>query len=58
MHDKNIHIRRMCDSTLEVIAEAGEEWARRIAEERFRWHNAQWLDIIGEQGGIVRGRRC
>ncbi|VDM68940.1 unnamed protein product [Strongylus vulgaris] len=51
MHDKNPAIREMCDNALVIIGEHSQEWARRIAGERFRWHNAQWLDTI--EGGIA-----
>ncbi|VDO60544.1 unnamed protein product, partial [Heligmosomoides polygyrus] len=51
MHDKNPAIREMCDNALVIIGEHSQEWARRIAAERFRWHNAQWLDTI--EGGVA-----
>nr|CDJ89894.1 Kinesin-associated domain containing protein [Haemonchus contortus] len=51
MHDKNPAIREMCDNALVIIGEHSQEWARRIAGERFRWHNAQWLDTV--EGGVV-----
>ncbi|VDO21634.1 unnamed protein product, partial [Haemonchus placei] len=51
MHDKNPAIREMCDNALVIIGEHSQEWARRIAGERFRWHNAQWLDTV--EGGAV-----
>ncbi|WKY00350.1 hypothetical protein Q1695_014866 [Nippostrongylus brasiliensis] len=51
MHDKNPAIREMCDNALVIIGEHSQEWARRIAGERFRWHNAQWLDTI--EGGVA-----
>nr|KAG5710596.1 hypothetical protein BaRGS_013242 [Batillaria attramentaria] len=46
MHDKNAEIRKVCDNTLDIIAEFDEEWARRIQLEKFRWHNSQWLDMV------------
>lgn len=46
MHDKNTEIRKVCDNTLDIIAEFDEEWARKIQLEKFRWHNSQWLDIV------------
>ncbi|KAK6052503.1 Kinesin-associated protein [Cooperia oncophora] len=51
MHDKNPAIREMCDNALVIIGEHSQEWARRIAGERFRWHNAQWLDTV--EGGVA-----
>ncbi|KJH53168.1 cation diffusion facilitator family transporter [Dictyocaulus viviparus] len=46
MHDKNPAIREMCENALVIIGEHSQEWARRIAGERFRWYNAQWLDTV------------
>ncbi|PAV87979.1 hypothetical protein WR25_20255 [Diploscapter pachys] len=50
MHDKNTAIREMCDHALTIIGEHSQEWARKIAAERFRWHNGQWLEMV-EMGG-------
>lgn len=49
MHDKNPAIREMCETALVIIGEHSVEWARRIASERFRWHNAQWMEMV--EGG-------
>uniref|UniRef100_A0A914XR60 Kinesin-associated protein 3 n=1 Tax=Plectus sambesii TaxID=2011161 RepID=A0A914XR60_9BILA len=57
MHDKNSQIRNMCDNTLQVIADHGDEWARKIQEEKFRWHNAQWLEMVGQQGSLDSANR-
>ncbi|ELW64920.1 Kinesin-associated protein 3, partial [Tupaia chinensis] len=46
MHDKNNEIRKVCDNTLDIIAEYDEEWAKRIQSEKFRWHNSQWLEMV------------
>ncbi|XP_063283190.1 kinesin-associated protein 3 isoform X1 [Pelobates fuscus] len=46
MHDKNSEIRKVCDNTLDIIAEYDEEWARKIQSEKFRWHNSQWLEMV------------
>lgn len=46
MHDKNAEIRKVCDNTLDIIAEFDEEWAKRIQLEKFRWHNSQWLEMV------------
>lgn len=46
MHDKNTEIRKVCDQTLDIIMEYDEEWAKKIQEEKFRWHNSQWLEMI------------
>ncbi|XP_022237019.1 kinesin-associated protein 3-like [Limulus polyphemus] len=49
LHDTNPEIRKICDSTLDVIAEHDEEWAKRIQLDKFRWHNSQWLDMVQSQ---------
>uniref|UniRef100_A0A8D2Q1E0 Kinesin associated protein 3 n=1 Tax=Zosterops lateralis melanops TaxID=1220523 RepID=A0A8D2Q1E0_ZOSLA len=46
MHDKNAEIRKVCDNTLDIIAEYDEEWAKKIQTEKFRWHNSQWLEMV------------
>uniref|UniRef100_A0A8C5QMW2 Kinesin associated protein 3 n=1 Tax=Leptobrachium leishanense TaxID=445787 RepID=A0A8C5QMW2_9ANUR len=46
MHDKNSEIRKVCDNTLDIIAEYDEEWAKKIQSEKFRWHNSQWLEMV------------
>uniref|UniRef100_A0AAR2J6U5 Kinesin-associated protein 3b n=1 Tax=Pygocentrus nattereri TaxID=42514 RepID=A0AAR2J6U5_PYGNA len=46
MHDKNTEIRKVCDNTLDIIAEYDEEWGRKIQSEKFRWHNSQWLEMV------------
>ncbi|KAM6963400.1 kinesin-associated protein 3a [Aplochiton taeniatus] len=46
MHDKNAEIRKVCDNTLDIIAEYDEEWGKKIQSEKFRWHNSQWLEMV------------
>ncbi|XP_030608155.1 kinesin-associated protein 3 [Archocentrus centrarchus] len=46
MHDKNSEIRKVCDNTLDIIAEYDEEWGRKIQSEKFRFHNNQWLEMV------------
>ncbi|KAF3698889.1 Kinesin-associated protein 3 [Channa argus] len=46
MHDKNTDIRKVCDNTLDIIAEYDEEWGRKIQSEKFRFHNNQWLEMV------------
>jgi len=36
----------MCDQALQFISESNEHWKKRISEERFRFHNAQWLEMV------------
>uniref|UniRef100_A0A8C5CKH5 Kinesin-associated protein 3a n=1 Tax=Gadus morhua TaxID=8049 RepID=A0A8C5CKH5_GADMO len=49
MHDKNAEIRKVCDNTLDIVAECDEAWGRRIQSEKFRWHNSQWLEMVESQ---------
>ncbi|CAG9566978.1 unnamed protein product [Danaus chrysippus] len=54
MQDKNVEIRKMCDSCLDIISQMPNEWAARIKVERFRCHNGQWLSVVetlGAEGG-------
>ncbi|KAL0849134.1 hypothetical protein ABMA28_013483 [Loxostege sticticalis] len=54
MQDKNVEIRKMCDSCLDIISQMQNEWAVRIKVERFRCHNGQWLSVVetlGAEGG-------
>ncbi|XP_038210626.1 kinesin-associated protein 3 [Zerene cesonia] len=54
MQDKNVEIRKMCDSCLDIISQMQNEWANRIKVERFRCHNGQWLSVVetlGAEGG-------
>ena len=41
MHDSNSQVRKVCDSTLDIISEFDQEWATKIRMEKFRWHNSQ-----------------
>uniref|UniRef100_A0A673I654 Kinesin-associated protein 3-like n=1 Tax=Sinocyclocheilus rhinocerous TaxID=307959 RepID=A0A673I654_9TELE len=49
MHDKNAEIRKVCDNTLDIIAEYDVEWGKKIQSEKFRWHNSQWLEMVENQ---------
>lgn len=51
MHDANSAVRETCDNALVIMEKHSQEWARRIAGERFRWHNAQWFEMIERGGG-------
>ncbi|XP_050675764.1 kinesin-associated protein 3 [Leptidea sinapis] len=54
MQDKNVEIRKMCDSCLDIISQMQNDWAARIKVERFRCHNGQWLSVVetlGAEGG-------
>lgn len=47
MHDKNPEVQRVCDSTLDIISSNDSLWRERVRSEKFRFHNAQWLEIVG-----------
>ncbi|CAG2171472.1 unnamed protein product [Oppiella nova] len=49
MHDRNKEIKRVCDATLDVIAEYDIQWASKIKVEKFCAHNKQWLEMIDSQ---------
>ncbi|TSN30222.1 Kinesin-associated protein 3 [Bagarius yarrelli] len=49
MHDKNAEICKVCNNTLDIIAEYDEEWKKKIQNEKFRWHNSQWLEMVVNQ---------
>ncbi|XP_055799660.1 kinesin-associated protein 3a isoform X3 [Salvelinus fontinalis] len=46
MHDKNAEIRKVCNNTLDIIAEYDKQCERKIQSEKFRWHNSQWLEMV------------
>ncbi|KOB76892.1 putative kinesin-associated protein [Operophtera brumata] len=50
MQDKNVEIRKMCDTCLDIISQMKNEWAVRIKVERFRCHNGQWLSVVETLG--------
>ncbi|KAL3312720.1 Kinesin-associated protein 3 [Cichlidogyrus casuarinus] len=52
MHDKNGEIRKICDAGLDILVESSPEWNIKIQQERFRWHNSQWIDMLtsGDRG--------
>ena len=46
MHDSNEQIRKVCDETLDLIAQVSPAQAEKIKLERFKWHNQQRLQIL------------
>ncbi|KZS21217.1 Kinesin-associated protein 3 [Daphnia magna] len=48
MTDQNLEVRKVCERGLMLIAEADAKWEERIKNERFCWHNAQWLEAIAK----------
>ena len=51
MHDKNPEVQRVCDATLDIISCHDDLWRERVRSEKFRFHNAQWLEIVGGTEG-------
>ena len=37
MHDKNAEIRRVCENTLDIIADVDQDWTIKIQQEKFRY---------------------
>ena len=46
MHDKNQEVQRVCDRTLDIISQYDDSWSERVQREKFKFHNAQWLEIV------------
>uniref|UniRef100_A0A3Q3EFE7 Kinesin-associated protein 3a n=1 Tax=Labrus bergylta TaxID=56723 RepID=A0A3Q3EFE7_9LABR len=46
MHDNNAEIRKVCNNTLDIIADYDQEWRKKIQSEKFRWYNGQWLEMV------------
>lgn len=36
----------MCDAILSLIAETDEEWETKLRQQKFTWHNAEWIGQI------------
>ncbi|XP_044268197.1 kinesin-associated protein 3 [Tribolium madens] len=49
LQDNNKSIRKLCNTCLNIIAEYSKTWAERIKIEKFRHHNAQWLQMVDSQ---------
>ena len=45
----NAKIVKICDRVLVIISEFDKEWATKIQQEKFRWYNSRWLEMI--EGG-------
>ncbi|KAJ3186592.1 hypothetical protein HDU85_007412 [Gaertneriomyces sp. JEL0708] len=48
LYDRNVEIRRMCDVCLDIISETSEEWALQIKQQKFQWHNSEWLQCMAQ----------
>ncbi|KAH9397553.1 Kinesin-associated protein 3 [Tyrophagus putrescentiae] len=50
MYDRNFRIKSLCTATLDMVADDGSEFARRIKAEKFTAYNAKWLAAIQSIG--------
>ncbi|KAJ3103417.1 Kinesin-associated protein 3 [Phlyctochytrium planicorne] len=48
LYDRNTQIRKMCDVCLDIIAEIDEEWVKNIKQQKFQWHNAEYLAVVAQ----------
>ncbi|KAI8609481.1 kinesin-associated protein 3 [Chytriomyces sp. MP71] len=48
LYDRNIQIRRMCDVCLDIISEINDEWIKKIKQQKFQWHNSEYLNFMAE----------
>ncbi|KAJ3115068.1 Kinesin-associated protein 3 [Phlyctochytrium bullatum] len=48
LYDRNTQIRRMCDVCLDIIAEIDEDWVKNIKQQKFQWHNAEYLAVVAQ----------
>jgi hypothetical protein len=55
LYDQNIEIRKMCDASLDIIAEMDENWVSRIRQQKFQWHNSEWLQMIAQSSELSTG---
>eukprot|EP00842_Homolaphlyctis_polyrhiza_P005073 jgi/Hompol1/5567/HPOL_000419-RA len=46
LYDRNIEIRKMCDASLSIIGEIDEDWERKLKQQKFAWHNSEWISIM------------
>ncbi|KAL2918660.1 hypothetical protein HK105_201494 [Polyrhizophydium stewartii] len=46
LYDRNVEIRKMCDASLSIIGEIDEEWERKLRQQKFAWHNSEWIAIM------------
>lgn len=49
LQDNNRNIRKLCNMCLNIISAHNNSWADRIRIEKFRHHNAQWLQMVDSQ---------
>ncbi|KAJ3093007.1 Kinesin-associated protein 3 [Quaeritorhiza haematococci] len=46
LYDRNVEIRKMCDACLDIIADIDEDWVTKIRQQKFQWHNLEWLSMV------------
>ncbi|XP_014251703.1 kinesin-associated protein 3 isoform X2 [Cimex lectularius] len=46
MNDKNVNIRKVCDSCIDIIKEEDPDYEERVKMEKFQAHNAHWLAMV------------
>ncbi|KAF8357841.1 kap-1 [Pristionchus pacificus] len=51
MHDNNVRVMEQADEAARVIASLSPEWNKRFMTEKFRYYNAQWLEMVEKEGG-------
>ena len=49
LHDRNTEVQKVCDATLQMIGEISPDWSQKLMSEKFRFHNAQWLEMVQSQ---------
>lgn len=49
LQDTNKSIRKLCNMCLNMIADHNKTWTERIKFEKFKHHNAQWLEMVDSQ---------
>ena len=49
LHDRNTEVQKVCDATLQMIGEISPDWSQKLMAEKFRFHNAQWLEMVQSQ---------
>ncbi|GMT19261.1 hypothetical protein PFISCL1PPCAC_10558, partial [Pristionchus fissidentatus] len=51
MHDNNPKVMDLADQAARIIASLNPEWNKRFMTEKFRYYNAQWLEMVDKEGG-------
>ncbi|GMR42242.1 hypothetical protein PMAYCL1PPCAC_12437, partial [Pristionchus mayeri] len=51
MHDNNPKVVEQADEAARIISSLSPEWNKRFMTEKFRYYNAQWLEMVEKEGG-------